>query len=214
MCCRSIMTLQCVIHYQHLKTTSKIIRLNQHKFQILNQNREARRKLGGENTHEQQSKSIPPSFDSSKHGAYAECYKKFTMCLNIAKRKSEGEGTSTSNNAKRVRRSGEGAKQLFPKHCMICKHSGAIKVKYKKQFPCLLTRQTSADAIIRFANIKEDEDMLKIVCDGKLLERKFMVHDKCYREYTRLPKDETVRCLKFYTKNANTKYLVFVTISA
>ena len=85
------MTLQCIIHYLHLKTTLKIIPLNQHKFQILNQNREARRKLGGENTHEQQSKSIPPSFDSSKHGAHTECYKKFTMGLNIAKRKSEGK---------------------------------------------------------------------------------------------------------------------------
>ena len=101
------------------------------------------------------------------------------MSLNIAKRKSEVEGTSTSNNAKRVRRSGEGAKQLFPKHCMICKHSGTI---------------------VRFANIKEDEDMLKIACDGKLLERAFMVHGKCYREYTGLPKDETVRCLKFHQK--------------
>ena len=148
------MALQCVIHYQHLKTTSKIIPLNQHKFQILNQNREARRKLGGENTHEQQSKSIPPSFDSSKHGAHTECYKKFTMGLKIAKRKSEEEGTSLSTTAKRVRRSGEGAKQLFPKHCMICKHSGAIKVKYKKQFPRLLTLQTSIDAIVRFANIR------------------------------------------------------------
>ena len=142
------MTLQCAIHYQHLKTTSKIIPLNQHKFQILNQNREARRKLGGENTHEQQSKSIPPSFDSSKHGAHTECYKKFTMGLNIAKRKSEVERTSVSNNAKRVRRSGEGAKQLFSKHCMICKHSGAIKVKSKKQFPRLFTLQTSANAIV------------------------------------------------------------------
>ena len=75
---------------------------------------------------------------------------------------------------------------------MIFKHSGTIKVKYRKQFPSLLTLQTSADVIVRFANIKEDEDMLKIVCDGKLLEREFMVHDKCYREYTRLPKDETV----------------------
>ena len=132
------MTLQCAIHYQHLKTTSKIIPLNQHKFQILNQNREARRKLGGENTHEQQSKSIPPSFDSSKHGAHTECYKKFTMGLKIAKRKSEEEGTSLSTTAKRVRRSGEGAKQLFPKHCMICKHSGAIKVKYSSHVcrPC------------------------------------------------------------------------------
>ena len=62
----------------------------------------------------------------------------------------------------------------------------------KKQFPRLLTLQTSDDAIVRFANIKEDEDMLKIVCDGKLLEREFMVHGKCNREYTHLRKDETV----------------------
>ena len=88
---------------------------------------------------------------------------------------------------------------------MICKYSGAIKVKYKKQFLRLLTLNTSADAIVRFANIKEDEEMLKIICDGKLLEKEFMIHDKCYREYTRLPKDETVRCLKFLIKNANTK---------
>ena len=136
------------------------------------------------------------------------------MGLNITKRKSEGEGTSMSNIAKTVRRSGEGTKQLFPKHCMICKHSRAIKIKYKKQFPCLLTLQTSADALARFANIKEDEDMLKIVCDGKLLERTFTVHDKYYREYTPLSKDETVKCLKFHNKKANTKYLAFVIISA
>ena len=63
---------------------------------------------------------------------------KFTMGLNIANRKSEEEGTSSPNKAKRVRRSGEGAKQLFPKHCMICKHSGAIKVKYSSHVcrPC------------------------------------------------------------------------------
>ena len=89
---------------------------------------------------------------------------------------------------------------------MICKYSGAIKVKYMNQFSRLLTLQTSADVIVRFVNMKEDEVMLKIVCDGKLLEREFMVHDKCYKEYTRLPKDEAVRCLKFHIKNANTKY--------
>ena len=83
-----------------------------------------------------------------------------------------------SNKTKRVWRSGEDAKP-----CMIYKYGGAIKVKYKKHFPYLLTIQTSADAIVRYSNIKEDEDMLKIVCDGKLLEREFMVHDKCYTEY-------------------------------
>ena len=56
--------------------------------------------------------------------------------------------------------------------------------------------------------------MLKIVSHGKLLEREFMVHDKGCREYTHLPKDETVRCLKFHNKNVNTKYEVFFTISA
>ena len=85
------------------------------------------------------------------------------MGLKTAKRKSEGKGTAASNKAKRVRRSGQGGKQLFPKQCIICKYSGAIKVKYKKKFPRLLTLQTSADEIVRFANIKEDEDMLKIV---------------------------------------------------
>ena len=105
--------------------------LDQHKFHILNKNREARHKLGGESTHEQQRKSVPPSFDSGKHGALTECYKKCTMSLNIAKRNSEAEGTSKSNNDKRVWRPGEGAKQLFPKQYMICKYSGGIKVKYK-----------------------------------------------------------------------------------
>ena len=117
---------------------------------------------------------------------------------NIARRKFEGEGTSTLKNTKRLQRSGEGVKQLFPKECKICIYSGTMKIKYKELFPCLLTLQTSADAIVRFTNIKEDGDMLKIVFHGNMLEREFMVHGKCYREYTRLPKDETVRCLTFY----------------
>ena len=89
---KPIMTFQRVIHYQQLNTASKIIPLNQHKLQILNQNRVARCNRGGESAHEQQSKSIPPSFDSSKHGLHAECYKRFTVGLNITTRKSEVEG--------------------------------------------------------------------------------------------------------------------------
>ena len=88
---------------------------------------------------------------------------------------------------------------------MIYIYSGAIEIKCKKLFPRLLTLQTSADAIVRFTNIKEDGD---IESHGKLLEREFMVHDKCYREYTRLPKNETVRCLKFHIKNVNTKFTI------
>ena len=77
----------------------------------------------------------------------------------------------------------EGAKQLFQKEWRIYIYSGAIKIKYKKLFPRLLTLQTSADAIVRFTNVKEDRNMLKIVSHGKLLEREFMEHDKCYSEY-------------------------------
>ena len=98
----------------------------------------------------------------------------------------------------------------FKKEWRISIYSGAIKIRYKKLFPRLLTLKTSADAIVRFANIKEVGD---IESHGKLLEREFMVHGKCYREYTCLPKDETVRCLKFHIKNVNTKYYFF-TISA
>ena len=132
------------------------------------------------------------------------------MSSNIAKRKSEGERTSTLNNIKRVQRSVEGAKELFQKKWRIFIYSGAIKIKYKKLFPRLLTLQTSAAAIVRLNNIKEDGD---IESHGKLLQREFMVHDKIYRQYTRLPKEETVRCLKFHNKNVNTKYYFF-TVSA
>ena len=85
-------------------------------------------------------------------------------------------------------------------------YTGTVKIEYKKLFPSLLTLPTSADAVVTFTNIKEDKDMES---HGKLLKREFMVHEKCYREYTRLPKDETVRCLKFHIKNGNTKYYFF-----
>ena len=97
-----------IIHNPYLKITSKILPL-----------KEARGKLGGQYAYEQQSKSIPLCFNSSKHDAHIERYKKFMMSSNIAKTKSEGEGTSTLNNTKRMQRSLEGAKQLFPKECRI-----------------------------------------------------------------------------------------------
>ena len=167
-----------------MKTTPKIIPLNKHKFQILNHIKEARCQLDEEYAYGQQSKSTLLCFDSSKHNVHIECYKKFTMSSNITKRKSEWERTSMLNNTKRVQRSVEGAKQFFRKECRISIDSGAITIKYKKSFRCLLNLQTSADAIVTFSNIKEDGDMLKIASHGKLLEREFMVHGKCYREYT------------------------------
>ena len=102
----------------------------------------------------------------------------------------------------------EGAKQLFQKEWRIYIYSGAIKIKYKKLFPRLLTLQTSADAIVRFTVILEDGDIPKTDSHGKLLEREFIVHDTCHRPQRiyRVPKDETVRCLRFHVKNVNTIY--------
>ena len=116
------------------------------------------------------------------------------------------EGTSTLKNTKSVQRSVEGAKQLFQKEWGLYIYSGAIKIKYKKLFPRLWTLQTSAEAIVWFAKIKEHGE---IESHGKLFEREFMVPDKCYKEYNRLPKDETVRYLKFLIKNVNTTYYFF-----
>ena len=70
----------------------------------------------------------------------------------------------------------EGTKQLFPKECRMFIYKGAVKIKYKKLFSRLLTLQTSAGAIVRFTNIKEDGDMLKNETHGKLFKREFMVH--------------------------------------
>ena len=59
-----------VIHYPRLQTTLMITPPKQHRFQILNQNKEAKRELV-----EQQTKSILPLyFDSNKYGVHTECY--------------------------------------------------------------------------------------------------------------------------------------------
>ena len=96
----------------------------------------------------------------------------------------------------------ESAKNSGRCKTIISKRVEGFYIKWGNQSTLL----TSADAIVRFTNIKKDGD---IESHGKLLEREFMVHDKCYREYNRLPKDETVRCLRFHIKNVNAKYYFF-----
>ena len=58
------------------------------------------------------------------------CYKKFMMSSNIAKRKSEGERTSTLNITNRMERSLEGVKQLFSKECKISIYSAEIVLTF------------------------------------------------------------------------------------
>ena len=104
------------------------------------------------------------------------------------------------NNTKRKRE-----RERERERAKISRRCKTVISKGVQGFPRLINLQTSTDAIVRFTNITEDGD--------KLLEGEFMVHEKCYREYARLPEDETVRCLKFHIKNVNTK-LYFFTISA
>ena len=100
----------------------------------------------------------------------------------------------------------------YQKECTVFICSGTIKIKYKKLFLHLLTLQTWADVIVRLTKIKK-RCGLEIESHDKLLEIEFMIHDKCYRNYTRLPKDEAIRSLKLQVKNVNTKNYFF-TISA
>ena len=93
------------------------------------------------------------------------------MSSNIAEKKSEGEGTSTLNSTRTMKRSVKCAKQFFRKEYWISMYSGAIQIKYKKRLPRLLTLQTTVDAIVRFNNVRKDRGMLKIVSQGKLSER-------------------------------------------
>ena len=57
------MSLQCAVDYSEIQHGSKIIALDDHKFSVLLSNKEARVRLGGYNSHEQQCNSIQISFD-------------------------------------------------------------------------------------------------------------------------------------------------------
>ena len=117
-----------VFHYSYWKTTSKIFRLSLQKLQNWNQNKEAREQFGRKNAHKQQCKSIPSSSDSGKHSAHSESFKSFTMGSNVAKTKYEGKRKSMSSSKTKILQ--RGAKQSFPKHCIICESTWAIKIIY------------------------------------------------------------------------------------
>ena len=70
-----------------------------------------------------------------------------------AKRKLQQPNNETS----KLRSTGEGSKNIFPKYCMICKSGKPITVNYKKQFPRVLTPETSA--ILQTSKELNDEGM-------------------------------------------------------
>lgn len=94
--------LKCVIHYKHLGATNEIITaVNEDTFKKLQENKEARRTLGGEYIHKEQIDNLPSSLDSETHGFHRQCYQKFTNAVSVLKRKK----TSKDVPDKRQRRS-------------------------------------------------------------------------------------------------------------
>ena len=95
---------------------------------------------------------------------------------------------SGQSSSKRIRRSGEGAKKLFPNHCMFCKSDKRLKLKDERQPIHLLQAYGAEEKIIQAAHDRNDEEMQRLVDDGKLYEMEFKCHNKCY-----IPK-ESIDC--------------------
>lgn len=175
--------LKCIIHYKHLDTTNEIITgVNEDTYKKLKESKGARLSLGGEYIHKEQIENLPSSFNAETQGFHRQCYQKFTNAVSVLKRK------KVSNDApdKRQRRSGQLPATLFPDICMKCKSSKPITVKGKKYFPKNILTISACDSIKRAAKLHNDEDLLVLVADEDLIAREFKMHEKCYRDYTRI----------------------------
>ena len=119
---------KCVVHYEHIDASPRVVPLDNDKFQTLWRAKEVREILGGENHHPDQCSTVPGTLHPATQGAHTECYKKFTYAITTAKKRIVLQDISNVEN-KRVRRTGEGSSQIFPDHCMICKSPNEIKHK-------------------------------------------------------------------------------------
>ena len=115
-------------------------------------------------------------------------------------RKRNEDNTTADSKKRRTSRTGEGSKQIFPKMSMICKSKNDIKVKGKRQSPHKITLQSAEQMIKVAAEKRKDVTMISLVNQEHLLEREFMIHDKCYSEYVRVCKEEDHDC---ETENSN-----------
>ena len=162
--------------------------LTESKHENLLENRTIRRDLGGANEHFEQCDTVPEILDTSIHGAHTVCYKKFTMAKSLKRRSVPVDGCSDANlPRRRLQRSGEGASTLFPVICMICKSREPLYIpeQTKRQSIKKLTVEGAEVSMQKAAHDKGDKEMKVHVDGGKLKERKFQVHDLCFKNYTR-----------------------------
>lgn len=187
---RVMSKLICVVHYEHLGVCNEPLKLlNEETFKKLVESKDARCTLGASYFHKEQIESLPQCFDSDKHGFHRQCYQKFTNAVSVLKRKSSIADVSE----KRQRRSGQFGSVLFPKICMKCKSSNYITVKGKKQQPKNLTTLSACEQVKKAATLQHDEVMLLIVANEDLIAREFKMHERCYRDYTRICTKETAQ---------------------
>ena len=180
--------LTCIIHYKHLNTAKDTITaVSEDTIKRLLESRDARYDLGSDYIHREQIDRIPEHFDGTKHGYHRQCYQKFTNAISVLKRKS----SLSVIPEKRQRRSGDFSKILFPDYCMKCKSSNPITVKGKKHIPKNLTTITACEAIKRAARLHNDDEMRMAVDGEDLIAREFKMHEKCYKDFTRICSKET-----------------------
>ena len=102
---------------------------------------------------------------------------------------------------KRQRRSGQLPVTLFPNICMKCKSSKPITVKSKKYFPKNIVTISVCDSVKRAAILHNDEELILLVADEDLIAREFKMHEKCFRDYTRICSKQNTNSASNFTSS-------------
>ena len=179
----------CIVHYSRLKS-GKLTSLTNETLQRLHQAKDARNELGGDNVHTLQAEAIPDVLDSNIHCVHMDCYKKFTKAIAVrnAKHKRDAEFDETPLARKKRNVNSSNNRGMFPKKCMNpkCGTAKPIKVKGEKQEIALIQTKSTCETILQAANLKNDSEMMLAIEGQDLIAKEFMIHRKCYKDYTRI----------------------------
>ena len=75
-----------IIHYPQYNNIVKLVDVNEKTFQILLENKEIRKTMVGDKTHDKQSSNIPNEYQNGLK-YHIECYQKFTYAKTLFNRK-------------------------------------------------------------------------------------------------------------------------------
>ena len=84
---------------------------------------------------------------------------------------------------------------------MKCKLSKPITVKGKKYFPKNIVTISACDSVKRAAILHHDEELILLVADEDLIAREFKMHEKCYRDYTRICSKQNTNSASNFTSS-------------